>query len=143
MSKQYTTDVEGDFGGGGLGEEVSSSSLTSLNANQSPAGTVERHGRGSHAGGGAKQRLNSISSAASIASSQRGRPGGGYGGGGGEEEASPSPTASNSARRPQRVSTVGRSGLHKSTANTAATQETSEFSEKEKEELDRETRLEM
>lgn len=123
MSEQYMTDVKGDLGGRELVEEASSSSLISQ------TGTVERHGRDSHSGGGAKQRLNSISSAASVPSPQRGRLGGGHGGGGGEEASPSHSAASNFARRPQRVLTVGRSRLHKSTAKSAATQETSDVLE--------------
>ncbi|VDL63173.1 unnamed protein product [Hymenolepis diminuta] len=141
MSKQYTTDLEGD-GGAGLSEEVFSSSVTSLNTAYSPAPAGDRHSRGPQ--GNTKQPLNNASSAVSISSSIRERPS--VAGGSGGEEASPSPsTSSNAARHPQRVSVAGR-GTPRSSASAAAgvaTQETAEVSEKEKEEMDRETRLEI
>lgn len=141
MSKQYTTDLEGD-GGAGLGEEVFSSSVTSLNAAYSPAPAGDRHSRGPQ--GSTKQRLNNASSAASISSSTRERPS--VAGGSGGEEASPSPSiSSNAARRSQRISVAGRGTPRSSASATSgvATQETAEVDEKNREEMDRETRLEM
>ncbi|VDO06956.1 unnamed protein product [Rodentolepis nana] len=119
ISKQCTTDVEG------VDEEASSSSAMSLNVANSPAQAGDRHIRSPH--GVTKQRLNSVSSGASISSSIRGRLAG-VSGDVGEEVNQSSTTSTEAARRPQRVSVAGRGTPKLSSSSTAAVvnQETAE-----------------
>lgn len=137
MTKQYTTDAEGDVGVD-HGGEISASSMVSLNASHSPGPGGDRRG-GSREG--SKQRLNSACSAISLSNSTQGRTSG-SGGGGGAGEASPSPsTSSNTARNQQRLAGAAH-GASKIPVASAA-QEAPEASERERKEMDRETRLEM
>ena len=118
---QHTADVEEE------GAVDVSSSSASLSAFNSPTG--ERRSE-------TKQRINSISSAASLPSGTRGRTrvsGGGRG--------SPSPSVTSYSLTRQQGGARGTMRTSSTTgAEDAANQD---ISEKEKEEMDRETRLEM
>lgn len=123
MQKQYTTDAEGEMGGGD-GGRASSSSFTSLNNLNLP--TEDQSD-------GVKQPMNSVPSAVSLPGAAHGRT---SGAGNGDSPSSsttsfPLNRRQGGTQRPTRASAP-------SNSEPSANQEASE-----KEELDHETRLEM
>ncbi|KAH9285059.1 Calcium-dependent secretion activator 1 [Echinococcus granulosus] len=126
IQKQYTTDIEGEMGDGG-GDRASSSSSASLNNFNSP--TRDRRD-------GAKLGINSVSSAVSLPSETRGRTSGV-----GSGDSPSSSTTSFPFNQQQQLGTQRRTRT--SAPAIPETPTNQEVSEKEKQELDRETRLEI